>query len=136
EQFWADAEPNRPNQHGPIRAILIDFHWSRGLRVVGCAKLFRSSETRAAAKLCAICDTYRRQKSPAKRIRATITQRQKPLFHRMFFNFLLFRHKRISSAPPAPDQVRCCALDGPRIVPFRASRRASLSGNVVFFAVL
>src|SRR5262249_858041 len=113
EQFWAGRRTNRPNQHGPIRSILIDFHWSRGLRFVGCAKLFRSSETRAAAKLCAICDTYRRQKSPAKRIRATITQRQKPLFHLMFFKFLRFMHKRISSAPLARDQVRSFAFDGP-----------------------
>jgi hypothetical protein len=112
-QFLAGREPNRPNRRAAIRSILIDFPCSNGLFNVVCAKLFRSSNTRTAAKLCAICDADHPQNSSAKRIRATIPYRQKPLFLRMFFKFLRFMHKRIASAACARDQVRCCTLDGP-----------------------
>jgi hypothetical protein len=77
-QFLADREPNHPNRRAAIRPILIDFRYSNRLFDVVCAKLFRTS---TAAKLCAICDAYHLQNSSAKRIRATIPQRQKPLFH-------------------------------------------------------
>jgi hypothetical protein len=113
EQFWAGAEPNHPNHRGPIRSILIDFRCSKGLRAVVCAKLFRSNNTRIALKFCAICDADHLQNSSAKHIRATTTQRQKPLFHRMFFKFPRFMHKHISSVSCARDQIRSFALDGP-----------------------
>jgi hypothetical protein len=102
-----------PESARPIRSILIDFRCSNGIRDVVCAKLFRSDYTRDKAKLCAICHANHLQNSSAKRIRSTIAQRQKPLFHRMFFKFLRFIHKRIASLTCAGDQVRCCALDGP-----------------------
>jgi hypothetical protein len=112
-QFLVGREPNHPNRRAAIRSILIDFRCSNRLFDVVCAKLFRTSNTRTAAKLCAICDVDHLQNSSAKRIRATIPQRQKPLFHRMFFKFLRFVHKRIASAACARDQVRCCTLDCP-----------------------
>jgi hypothetical protein len=112
-QFLVGREPNHPNRRAAIRSILIDFRCSNRLFDVVCAKLFRTSNTRTAAKLCAICEVDHLQNSSAKRIRATIPQRQKPLFHQMFFKFLRFVHKRIASAACARDQVQCCTLDGP-----------------------
>jgi hypothetical protein len=77
--FWVGREPNHPNRRAAIRSILIDFRCSSGLFNMVCAKLFRTSITRTAAKLCAICDADHLQNSSAKRIRANDTAATKTL---------------------------------------------------------
>jgi hypothetical protein len=78
-QFLVGREPNHPNRRAAIRSILIDFRCSNGLFNMVCAKLFRTSNTRTAAKLCAICDADHLQNSSAKRIRANNTAATKTL---------------------------------------------------------
>jgi hypothetical protein len=85
-QFLAGREPNHPNRRAAIRSILIDFRCSDGLFTLVCAKLFRTGNTGTAAKLCAICGADHPQNSSAKRIRATIPQRQNPCFIECFLN--------------------------------------------------
>jgi hypothetical protein len=66
---------------------LIDSGCLRALRTVICAKFFHRGDTFAANRVNAKCNACRAKISSPMRARNEMPLWQKPLFHRVFFNF-------------------------------------------------